>query len=298
MNTSAMADTHPIPKPRGRFGCGPDGGGRTPSTPSIVAMRIACLGGAHLDTKAHLINAPRLATSNPATISRSPGGVACNVARNLARLGAEVVLCSLVGDDDAATALRETLGRDGVDDSGLLTHPRLPTAGYLAVLEPDGSLMIGIADMSIYDAVDAAWVSRAVERAAGADLWVLDANLPERILAMLVDRAPVPVLADPVSVAKAIRLRSIMGRLAGVFPDRSEAAVLAEGEPGRPGYQCGGDRSLWDRVGGGFAGSRRRPPPPGWPRTHPTGRPLRAGGRRDRGGRCAAGRLRLRIGRG
>ena len=197
-------------------------------------MRIACLGGAHLDTKAHLINAPRLATSNPATISRSPGGVACNVARNLARLGAEVVLCSLVGDDDAATALRETLGRDGVDDSGLLTHPRLPTAGYLAVLEPSGGLMIGIADMSIYDAVDAEWVSRAIERAAGADLWVLDANLPERILATLVDRAPVPVLADPVSVAKAIRLRPIIGRLTGVFPDRSEAAVLADGNPAAP----------------------------------------------------------------
>lgn len=197
-------------------------------------MRIACLGGAHLDTKAHLINAPRLATSNPATITRSPGGVACNVARNLARLGAEVVLCSLVGSDDAATALRETLGREGVDDSGLLTYPRLPTAGYLAVLEPNGNLMIGIADMSIYDAVDAAWVNRAVERAAGAELWVLDANLPERVIAMLVDRSTVPVLADPVSVAKAVRLRSIMGRLAGIFPDRSEAAVLAEGDPAGP----------------------------------------------------------------
>ncbi|MCJ7725812.1 MAG: PfkB family carbohydrate kinase [Acidimicrobiia bacterium] len=197
-------------------------------------MRIACLGGAHLDTKAHLINAPRLATSNPATVSRSPGGVACNVARNLARLGAEVVLCSLVGDDVAAGSLRNVLNREGVDDSGLITHPHLPTAGYLAVLQPDGGLVIGIADMAIYDAVDGAWVDRAAGHAAGADLWVVDANLPERAIEMLVERAPVPVLADPVSVAKAVRFKSTLRMLAGVFPDRAEAAVLANGDAAAP----------------------------------------------------------------
>ena len=194
-------------------------------------MLIACLGGAHLDTKAHLGDVPRLAGSNPATITRSPGGVACNVARNLVRLGAHVVICSLVGDDDAAASLRATLTAEGVDDSGLVTDPALPTAGYFAVLDPTGGLVIGVTDMAIYEAIDVAWVDDAVRRATGADLWVVDANLPEPVLRLLIDRAPVPVLADPVSVPKAERLNPVLNGLTWVFPDRAEAAVLADGFP-------------------------------------------------------------------
>ncbi|MFH2073475.1 MAG: PfkB family carbohydrate kinase, partial [Actinomycetota bacterium] len=192
-------------------------------------MRIACLGGAHLDTKAHLIDGPLLGTSNPATVTRSSGGVACNVARDLVRLGADVVLCSLVGDDEAAASLRATLSAEAVDTAGLITRPGLQTAGYLAVLAPDGSLVVGVADMAIYDGAGAAWAEQAMVAAAGADLWVIDANLPEPVLAMLAGRAGVPVLADPVSAPKATRLRPILSRLAGVFPDRAEAAALAGG---------------------------------------------------------------------
>ena len=61
-------------------------------------MRIACFGAAHLDTKAHLDVEPRLGTSNPAHTTGAPGGVACNVARGLHRLGADIVLCSATGD--------------------------------------------------------------------------------------------------------------------------------------------------------------------------------------------------------
>jgi len=201
------------------------------AAPSIGGMKIACFGGAHLDTKVHLIDGPRLGSSNPATTTQSPGGVACNIARDIARMGAQVTLCSLVGDDMAAAALRSTLTAEGVDDSGLVIHPQRPTAGYTAVLDPDGGLYIAIADMEIYDAIGSAWVEKAARQASGADLWVVDANLPTRALEMLAERAPVPVLADTVSASKAIRLRPILDRLTGVFPDRAEAAVLANGYP-------------------------------------------------------------------
>ena len=193
-------------------------------------MRIACLGGAHLDTKAHLLSTPRTGSSNPATVTRSPGGVACNVARNLARLGAEVVLCSVAGDDMAAASLRATLSAEGVEY--VATTSDRPTASYQAVLDPEGGLFIGIADMEVYDTIGRAWVAEAVQAAEGADLWVVDANLPVRVLEALVEASPVPVLADPVSAAKAVRLPPILDRLAVVFPDRAEAAVLAERRSG------------------------------------------------------------------
>jgi len=197
-------------------------------------MRIACLGGAHLDTKAHLKSEPRLGSSNPVHLTRDPGGVACNVARNLAHLGIEVVLCSIVGDDDAAASLRSALTEEGIDYAGLVVDPNRSTAGYLAILHPDGSLVIGVADMDIYDTVGGDWVETAVTRAAGSDLWVIDANLPGPILVALVEKAQVPVLADPVSVPKTDRLAPILDRLHGVFPDAAEAAVLAGGRSADP----------------------------------------------------------------
>jgi len=124
---------------------------------------------------------------------------------------------------------------EGIDDMGLVVDPDHSTAGYLAVLDPGGSLVIGVADMDIYDTVGDEWVEATVALAAGADLWVVDANLPGPTLEALADLAPVPVLADPVSVPKAVRLRPILGRLHGVFPDAAEAAVLPDGDPSDPG---------------------------------------------------------------
>lgn len=197
-------------------------------------MRIACFGGAHLDTKAHLEAEARHGTSNPAHLTRAPGGVACNVARTLARLGVEVDLCSVVGADEAARMLRSTLAAEGIDDTGLTVAAGSRTAGYLAVLEPGGRLVIGLADMGIYDTADQVWAEEAADRGADADLWVVDANLPEPVIERLVDLAPVPVLADPVSVAKAVRLRNALGRLAAVFPDAAEAAALSGGRASDP----------------------------------------------------------------
>jgi sugar/nucleoside kinase (ribokinase family) len=62
---------------------------------------IACIGGAHLDRRG-LLHAPVvLGTSNPGSVRTDLGGVARNVAQNLAHLGSQVLLCSRVGDDKA-----------------------------------------------------------------------------------------------------------------------------------------------------------------------------------------------------
>ncbi|MCB2222675.1 MAG: carbohydrate kinase family protein [Actinobacteria bacterium] len=190
-------------------------------------MEIACFGGAHIDTKAHLLEGARLGTSNPAHVMRAPGGVACNVARSLARLGAQAAVCSLTGDDPAADALHATLQAEGIDVTGLAAAPGRATASYLAVLDPDGALVLGVADMQIYDEAGREWAEQAAAHAAGAAVWMVDANLPAATLEVLVALARVPVVADPVSVPKASRLLPVLAHLEAVFPDRAEAGVLA-----------------------------------------------------------------------
>ncbi len=61
-----------------------------------------------------------------------PGG-AGNVARNLAALGCEPVLISLVGDDESGRECRARLVADGFTDEGLVVEPRRPTPHKLRV---------------------------------------------------------------------------------------------------------------------------------------------------------------------
>ncbi len=68
----------------------------TPDLPVLV------IGGAGVDIVGRLKSELHPATSNPALIRYSFGGVARNVAENLARLGQSVTLLTVVGEDDAA----------------------------------------------------------------------------------------------------------------------------------------------------------------------------------------------------
>ena len=183
---------------------------------------VACFGALHADVKARLAEPLRRGTSNPVSTSRSVGGVACNVARGLARLGVRVRIVSIVGED--AGPLLDLVASDGVDVDGVTIASGAATASYTAILAPDGSLDAGVADMEIYSRMDADW---ALGIGSWGDIWFADANIPaaglEALQAASADR---PWFVDPVSVAKSARVRGVIAGAAGVFPDAAEAAAL------------------------------------------------------------------------
>ncbi|HEY9539737.1 MAG TPA: PfkB family carbohydrate kinase, partial [Kiloniellaceae bacterium] len=62
-------------------------------------LRIAAVGACHLDRKAQAAAPFVVGASNPAALQNCPGGVARNVAENLARLGNAAALVSRLGRD-------------------------------------------------------------------------------------------------------------------------------------------------------------------------------------------------------
>src|SRR5690606_24733751 len=60
---------------------------------------VVCIGGANVDRKFRMEKPAQMGTSNPASVTRSVGGVARNVAENLGRLGHRVKLMSIAGND-------------------------------------------------------------------------------------------------------------------------------------------------------------------------------------------------------
>lgn len=184
---------------------------------------IACIGGAHVDRRG-VLHAPLvLGTSNPGAVYTDFGGVARNVAQNLARLGCDVALCSRVGNDEAGRAVLA----QPLDTSLITVSTACPTASYTAILENTGELVIGLADMDIYREVTPAVLAPAMPRLRQAALWFVDCNLPAATLAWLLDQAPVPVAVDAISVAKSVRLLPLLPRIRYLFCNLAQAGALA-----------------------------------------------------------------------
>ena len=186
---------------------------------------VVCVGALHVDAKARVSGPVISGTSNPAVVSRTPGGVAGNIARTLARLGVPVSIVSVVGDDAAGRGLLARVAGEGVGVEDVVVLPGAATASYTAVLDGGGSLALGIADMEIYDRLDGSVVGPAVSRHGSGVIWCADANPAPGGLAALSAVASLLFL-DPVSVAKAPRLLPLLPGAAAVFPDAAEATAL------------------------------------------------------------------------
>lgn len=202
------------------------------------APPILCIGGAAVDRKFRLAEPPRAATSNPGRGVSSFGGVARNVAENLARLGRRAALISAVGDDADGAALVAHLAALGVDTDGVLRRAGAGTAQYVAILGPDGSLAMAVADMSVLDEAYGE-LAAALEPRLAEGAWVFaDCNAPATALERLVGlaRARGARLAlDAISAAKARRLPADLTGVACLFLNLDEARSLLGQPRGEPG---------------------------------------------------------------
>jgi pseudouridine kinase len=189
---------------------------------------IACIGGVVFDRKVRADGEFRPGTSNPVTVTSSPGGVASNIARCLGRLGCSVSMFSILGNDPAAKTVLQELKRAHVRVRDLSRSRAHPTANYSALLQPNGELFIGLADMAIFDELDPAWADRMAPRLRQHQVWVVDANLPAATInrLLLKHKRNTTVVADPISIAKSIRFRHALDAIDVFFPNRKEAAQL------------------------------------------------------------------------
>jgi pseudouridine kinase len=203
------------------------------------AAAVVCIGGVVADRVVSL-DAPAVrGTSNPGSVVASPGGVARNIAENLGRLGHRPSLVSVIGDDTVGTSLVSGVRAAGVDARGVRTIPTEPTAEYLAILEPDGELVLGVAVMAVHDAltqddVDAAWP-------AGG--WVvLDCNPRSAVLQHAVVKArrdaAVRLVVAAVSAPKIVRLPPDLTGVDMLFCTRDEACAWLDRHGSPPPRQA------------------------------------------------------------
>jgi pseudouridine kinase len=190
---------------------------------------VACIGGIVVDRKARVIEPLHPGTSNPVTVSSCPGGVVCNIARNLVKLGGKAAIFSSVGQDGAGNQILQNLASPNLDLSHVTRSPNRPTASYTAVLDEKAQLFIGLADMAIFEELDSAWADGIASVIAQSKFWILDTNLPAATIERLLraNKNDATVFVDPISVAKSVRVGSILDEIDVLFPNTKEAAVLS-----------------------------------------------------------------------
>lgn len=196
-----------------------------------VPRSVVCLGGANVDRKLRVAAPVRPGSSNPVSARETFGGVARNVAENLARCGVPVQLLTAVGQDAAGRALLEDAARCGIDTEAAEVTAGALTGSYTAVLNPDGSLHVALAHMDLCERLTPDWLARHAGQCRSAALVMADLNLPAATLAALVaaagDVGAPPLVLVAVSEAKMDRLPARLHGVRLLVLNRGELAAWA-----------------------------------------------------------------------
>jgi len=220
------------------------------------------IGGANVDTTgvaaAHIV----AGESTPGEILKSFGGVGRNIAESLSRLGIRTSFASAFGNDSDGLAMREHLHAAGVQT--YCFHPDehdsaagRDTASFVSIVTASGHAVAQVADMNLLENTSAAQVRHLAPCILSATVLVVDANLPEAVLASIFEmNIDAPVIADAVSPGKCRRLSPWLNAISLLKVNEAEAAALTATTPSTKGYskrltgqlrQAGPERILLSR---------------------------------------------------
>jgi pseudouridine kinase len=186
----------------------------------IGATNVDILGTAH--------GPLALGDSNPGRIRYANGGVARNVAENLARLGQGTHLLSAVGDDALGRNVLAATRQAGVQVDACWTLPDAATSTYISLHSENGDMAVAVNDMDIVARIDPALLATRTELLQLAAAWVLDCNLTEEALAWICNLETLkPIFVDGVSAFKCLRIRSLLHRIHTLKLNQLEALTLS-----------------------------------------------------------------------
>ncbi|QQE77811.1 carbohydrate kinase family protein [Alicyclobacillus sp. SO9] len=182
-----------------------------------------------MDRKIQSLVPLQLETSNPSVSSHTFGGVARNIAENLARMGGRVGLYTLVGPDSEGEHLISHCKQAGIDTVTTEVVPSAQTGNYTAVLNRDGSLAVAMADMQIYDLFTVQRVGGKWDTIGQADIVVADTNLPAPTIDYLIQHCRsknLKLCIVPVSAPKVQRIPNDLNGVSLFILNRDELECL------------------------------------------------------------------------
>ena len=190
---------------------------------------VICIGAAFVDELFHMKEEMIVASTVPASVSKTAGGVSRNIAHQLALLGVEVQLISVFGDDSDGDWLKRTSTTAGVKLDASITTEGL-TGKYTGILNPDGSLFTALLTNAATDLITPEHLEKNKELLENASYLLADANISVdsgQWLLAFSNATNIPLILEPVSVPPARKFKGIdLKGLHLVTPNEDELPVL------------------------------------------------------------------------
>ena len=189
---------------------------------------ITVIGGANVDIVARYnMRQTSYSDSYQGQISTSAGGVARNIAENLAWLGHQVRLICAIGDDDLSNIIHKSLKTAHIDISACKFCENTASDNYLSLLDKEGELLHAVNQMRLVDQLTVDYLKRYEPEILASERIIADCNLTDEAIAWLVSLEDRPNLFfDGVSSEKILKLKPHLGRFEGLKCNEKEAAKL------------------------------------------------------------------------
>lgn len=190
---------------------------------------ILVIGGANLDIVGQPDEPFIKGSSVKGHISMNLGGVARNIAHNLARLDVETVLLTAVGDDEVGESILGRAAGSGIDISHSIIAEGEQSGTYMAILDDKGASALAIDTMRVLRHITPDFILRNETLIMSAQMVVIDANLSKetiRLVVELCEHYEVPLCADPTSSGLANRLKPFLGNFLMISPNPLEAEAM------------------------------------------------------------------------
>lgn len=189
---------------------------------------ITVIGGINIDIEGAPFERLKYQDSNPGKINMAFGGVGRNITENIARLGGDAAMLSVIGDDQMGLAAKEGLEALGVDTSCIKVLEGENTAMYLSILDDRKDMELALCDMDIIEAITPEVIEAHKDFLQSSKMVALDGNLSESMMEYAVNMLEgVPLFYDPVSASKAVKAKRFVGRFHSIKPNIIEAEILS-----------------------------------------------------------------------
>lgn len=173
-------------------------------------MKITVIGESNIDIAVKPYGEPRQGGCTPGDIRFHYGGVARNIAHNLALQGHEVKLATVFGDDGFAEQMMAECEQAGIDLSLSTQYENMKSPIFLSFNDEFGNMQSAVSDIELNSFLDLDWLMKRIDAINRADLVVADTLLSVEALSFLIDHCLVPLYIDTVSPNRALRLAEAM----------------------------------------------------------------------------------------
>jgi pseudouridine kinase len=171
-----------------------------------MATRISVIGGANIDLTAVLNDTFIAADSNPGHIEVGHGGVARNIAHNLALLGARTQLLTVVGGDLFGGLLYDYCKQQGIDMHLSERAHDVRSGLYLSMHNHSGEMIAAVSDTEAVRLITPEWFAKRSGEISTSDYVAADTNISEEAIRWLMENVTAPLFIDGVSTTKAHRV--------------------------------------------------------------------------------------------